>query len=330
MSPALQSAQLFLLAAVAFLALGSLVAAGLVRFAGARLLRWEPRSRHAAILVLAALPALSAIGMLIAASLPSLIALGYPGFDHCPTHDGHAHLCFVHLPEVGIHLGLMLGLVAFASYVVLRTGLAARGLLRAASVLGLLVRTGEQSRELGVTVIETTLPVCFAAGLLRPRVLLSRGLLEALTPEERAVVLAHERAHVRRHDALAGSIVRALAVVHLPSAGRWLIEEREIAAEQACDEEAAHTVQDRVSVAAAILKVERAARGAAPHGLDWVAVAFGACAVERRVQGLLAEPAPQRSWRPLAVTAGLVLITVLVLADELHHFTESVLSFMAH
>lgn len=331
MSPSAQSVQLFLLAGIAFLAFGALVAAAFVRIGGARLSRWEPRARHRAIAILAALPAACAVVLLFAASLPSLVALVLPALDHCPVHDdGHVHLCFVHLPKAGIHTGLLLSLVFLVSYAALRAVFAASSVVRAVRVVAALARTGEQRRDLGITIVETSQPVCFAAGLLRPRVLLSRGLFNALSPEERAVVLAHERAHVRRRDALVGSVVRALAVVHLPWARRWLVHELEVAAEQACDEEAAQFVTDRVSVAAAILTVERAAQHAATRELAPVAMAFGARAVERRVEALLGEPEPPRSLRPLVISIGVGLVSVLVLADELHHLTESVLSVIAH
>lgn len=331
MSLAAQSAQLFLLAGLAFAVVGALVAAALVRLGGARLARWEPRARHRAIAMLAALPAASAAVLLFAASLPSLVALAAPALDHCPAHDdGHAHLCFVHLPEVGIHAGLLLVLVFLVSYAALRAAFAAASVARAVRLVAALVKTGERRGDLGVTIVETPQPVCFAAGLLRPHVLLSRGLFEALSLEERAVVLAHERAHVRRRDALVGGVVRALAVAHVPGIGRWLVRELEVAAEQACDEEAARVVADRVSVAAAILTVERAARHTTGGALAPVAAPFGARAVERRVEALLGEPAPRRSLRPLAIAVAVGLASALVLAGELHHLTESVLSVIAH
>lgn len=331
MSLSAQSAQLFLLAGVVFLALGALSAAVLVRLGGARLARWEPRARHRALALLAALPAISALGLLFAASLPSLIALVAPGLDHCPVHDdGHAHLCFVHLPKVGVHTGLLEGLVFLTSYAVLRAGFAASSVLRALRVVAALARTGERRSDLGITIMETTQPLCFAAGLFRPRVLLSRGLFDALSAEERAVILAHERAHVRRRDALVASVARALAAFHLPWVGRWLVHEIEVAAEQACDEEAARCVADRVSVAAAILAVERATQDAISRELGSVAVAFGARAVERRVEALLGDPPQQQSLRPLVVSFGVAVVGLLALADELHHLTESVLSVIAH
>jgi Zn-dependent protease with chaperone function len=331
MSPAAQSAQLFLLAAVAFLAIGSLASALVVRLVHDKLSQWEPRARHRALATLAALPVLTALALLFAVSLPSFVALVAPGYDHCLVHDdAHAHLCFVHLPKVSINTALMLGLVFVVSYALLRAALAASSVLRAVRVVAVLARTGEPRPDLGITIVESTHPVCLTAGLLRPRVLLSRGLFESLGAEERAVILAHERAHVQRRDALVASFVRALGVLHLPTVGSWLVRELEVAAEQACDEEAALAVTDRLAVAAAILSVERAAQHAAASPLDPVAVAFGARAVERRVQALLSEPTPPRSLRAMAVSLGVALLGVLALADELHHLTESLLSAIAH
>lgn len=331
MSSVVLGAQLFVLAGVAFLAMGALVSAASVRAFRARLSRWEPRARHRALVLLAALPVLTAIVLLLSATLPSLAALIVPALDHCTVHDdGHAHLCFTHLPTVGIHTALLLGLVFVVSYLLLRAALASSSVVRAARVLGALARTGEQRHDLGVTVIDTLYPVCLAGGLFRPRILMSRGLLDSLTAEERAVVLAHERAHVRRRDALVASVVSALAVFHLPAVARWLVSELEIAAEQACDEEAAESVGDRVAVASTILTVERAAQDASTDLLGLVAVSFGQRGVERRVEPLLAEPAPPRSLRTPAAWVGVATVGVLVVADELHHLTESLLSFLAH
>lgn len=331
MSPVVLSAQLFTLGCVAFLATGTLVSAALVRAVRARLSCWEPRSRHRVLVLLAALPVLTASVLLLSATLPSLAALIVPALDHCAVHDdGHAHLCFIHLPERGIHAALLLGLVFVVSYFALRAGLAAARVVRAVKVLDVLARTGEARHDLGVTVIETSHPVCLAGGLFRPRVLMSRGLLDSLSDDERTVVLAHERAHVRRRDALVAGIVRALAVFHLPAVARWLVSELEVAAEQACDEEAAECVGNRVAVASTILTVERAAQDASTNQLGLVAVSFGQRGVARRVEPLLAEPAPPRSLRAPAAWVGVATVGVLVLADELHHLTESLLSFIAH
>ncbi len=331
MSPAWHSAQLFLLAGLAFLAVGSLGAAVVVGLVRNRLPSWEPRARHRAIVLLAAFPVLAALSLLVAVSLPSLAALLVPGLDHCTAHDdGHAHLCFTHLPEAPAHTGVTLSLALLVGYGFLRASLALTRVVRALRVVDALARVGDAQLAHGFTIIDTTEPVCLAAGLLRPRVLISRSLLEALGSDERAVVLAHEQAHVRRRDALTGSFVRALSVLHLPHVGRWLVSELDVAAEQVCDEEAA-TASDRVTVAAAILTVERAVwRSTAALPFGSVVVAFGAHAVERRVEALLAEPpAPTSLWK-LSSGLGVALAAVLVNAAELHHAAEFLLSAVAH
>jgi Zn-dependent protease with chaperone function len=331
MSLVLHGIQLFLLAGIAFLGVGSLTSGLLVRACARQLSFWEPRARHRALVLLAALPVIAAMLLLLSASLPSLVSLVAPGLDHCRTHDdGHAHLCFVHLPKVGIDPELMLGLIFLLVFGAARAAFAISSTVRAVRALDALVRTGEERRDLGVTVIETAQPMCLAGGLWRPRVILSRGLLACLGENERAVVLAHERAHVRRRDALVASIARGLAAVHLPGVARWLVRELEIAAEQACDEEAACAVADRVAVASAILSVERAAQHAAHAPYVTATVAFGECAVARRVESLLAEAPPPGSLRGAIMWLGVGAAGLLGLADQLHHVTESILSVVVH
>lgn len=331
MTPLLHTAQLFLLAGVLFLAVGSIATSVLVRAVGSRLTCWEPRARHRAIVLLAALPLVLATALLFAASLPSLIALVLPGRDHCVVHDdGHAHLCFVHLPPSGIHAGLLVALLALVLVPVVRGAVTTWRVRGAERIVAVLAATGEHHVDLGVTILESAHPLCFTAGLLRPRVLLSRGLFDTLTSEERSVVLAHEHAHVRRRDALTASVVDMLGVLQTRHIRRWLVRELSVAAEQACDEEAAASVRDRVAVAATILCVERMTRDAKLSALDPVTVAFGACAVQRRVESLLGDPLLPRSLRRVGVIVGAVVFAVLVLANEVHHVTESVLSVVAH
>ncbi len=331
-SPILHSAELFLLAGVGFLAIGSLSSAGIVRVVGTRLSRWEPAARHRALLLLAAMPVLTALGLLLAASLPSLISLVVPSLDHCALHeDGHAHLCFVHLPRTGIGITLGLGLVFVASYVLVRGAFAASGTWRALRVLSTLAKTGQERLDLGVTVLETSQPICIAAGLFRPRVLFSRGLIETLGEQERDILLAHERAHVRRRDAFFASFARGLVLAQFPATARWLVSEIEIAAEQACDEEAAGVVGDRVAVASTILAVERATQDATAKRLAPLALAFAERAIGRRVESLLAAPAaaPTRWPRAVVTCFGAAALGALGISGELHHATESLLSIIA-
>jgi len=331
MSPALQGAQLFVLAGVAFLALGSLLSAAVIVATRSELVRWDPRARHQALVILAALPVLTAAVLLLSASLPSLIALAAPHLDHCASHhDGHAHLCFVHLPTVDTHVAVLLGLVFVATYSMIRGSVASWSVFRASQILRALVRSADARPDLGVIVMDTSQPLCFAAGLLRPRVFISRGLLDLLSDEQRVVVLAHESAHVQRRDALTVGVVRALSAFHLPSVARWLVQETEIAAEQACDEAAAARIGDRVAVASTILAVERASRHASDTQFASLAVAFAHRAVERRVYALLDEPAPLTSPRKLVIGLMAASAVALMVAEDVHHLTETLLSAVAH
>ncbi len=325
MTPVLHSALLFVLAALVFLALGSVIATALVRALKTRITATHPRVRHTLLVALAALPWLLATALVFCAALPSVLALFVPGLDHCSHHDdGHAHLCFTHLPKGTVNIVVLIAVVFVIGYAVARLLFALAGFIRSRRIITALARTARKTSS-DSFLLETNQVICFAGGLLRPRVFLSRGLLDTLTEAERAIVLAHERAHVRRRDALVGSLVRALSVAHLLSVARWLVREVELAAEQACDEEAALLVNDRLAVASAILTVERAAQSGAFRDLGDMAVAFGERAVARRVEALLAEPNATTSLRRSALVFAAIAAMLLGASGELHHLTESVL-----
>ncbi|GAA2445688.1 M56 family metallopeptidase [Actinomadura vinacea] len=65
-----------------------------------------------------------------------------------------------------------------------------------------------------VRTVDMAHPFALTYGLRRPRVLVSTGLLAALSDPELAAVLAHERAHVRSRDPLKIVLARALPAWH--------------------------------------------------------------------------------------------------------------------
>lgn len=127
--------------------------------------------------------------------------------------------------------------------------------------------TGHQaaSAEGGVPVyvLPVDRPIAFAVGLRRSRVVVSRGLMNLLSEEERRAALAHEIAHARGgHPALlfVGRVM-AQAFGALPPARRAFISlRREL--EASADDRAVRAVGDPEVVARAIAKVGLA--GAAP------------------------------------------------------------------
>lgn len=329
----LQGGALFVLAGLAYLLLASVALSVILPLAKPALAKWSPASRHRALMVLAALPLLTALVLLLAASAPAFVSVFVPELDHCTLHeDAHPHLCFVHMPKVSLHawaLGMLLVLGLLAAW---RLALGVRRWSRATEALRTLAQTSCTDAALGVRVIETRDPVCLTTGLLRPSILLSRGLLNTLTEEERGIVLLHERAHIARRDLFSQALAQAFACLHLKPARDWILRELALAAEQASDEAAAQQVGDRLAVASALLRVERLAQGqdAARFGM---ALAFGGKghgSLTRRVESLLQAPVAQRSLMPHALVALLCAATLLALGGQLHHLTESLLSIAAH
>jgi hypothetical protein len=138
-------------------------------------------------------------------------------------------------------------------------------LLRVAAGWLLLHRLVRRSTRIGADTYESAeIAVPLAAGCLRPRILLPADwrTWDALKLE---TVLAHERAHVRRRDALitlAAAINRSLFWFH-PLA--WWIERKlALLAEQACDDICVERIGDRHRYAS--LLVDMAAKMEASRG----------------------------------------------------------------
>lgn len=151
-------------------------------------------------------------------------------------------------------------------------------------------------------VVESAEPFAFTCGLIRPRVVVSSGLLTATPPKLQAVVLAHEEVHrLGRHPLLL--FVGETVARSLPLApGRWASDALRFALELLADDRAARKVADRELVAEAVAEVALATVGAAP-GFEGDEV--------RRVRRLLA-PCRRSSVRGLVV--GTALIGMLAFA----------------
>jgi Zn-dependent protease with chaperone function len=94
-----------------------------------------------------------------------------------------------------------------------------------------------------------------AYGLFRPRILVSTGLVAALTPAEIRAVLAHEREHLRRRDPLRMLAARLVAAwgCYLPAA-HWLAGRATLRRELAADRAAAGCTGPNI-LAGALLKL---------------------------------------------------------------------------
>lgn len=169
----------------------------------------------------------------------------------------------------------------------------------------------ESSTELVVVADDT--PLAYAVPGRRGHVVVSSGMLRALDDDERRVLLAHERAHLRyRHHRYIALVDLSVSVIPLL---RPLAAHVRHATERWADEAAVRVVGDRRLVARA---VARAAIVAADHPV--AAIPFAGVGVRARVDALL-EDDPRR-WPPaiaLLVVAAISLVAVGGSSLQLHH-----------
>jgi hypothetical protein len=148
--------------------------------------------------------------------------------------------------------------------------------------------------------VESNAPVLMLAGVLRPRLVVSRGVVGALAPEQLAVALRHEWAHAISHDNLKRLLLLAipdvLPLVHgLRSIDRAWARMAEWAAD---DRAVGDSSQRSLALAAALVRVARMGPAAPVPSLATSLMADGRD-LAARVDRLL-EPAPcpelSRTW----------------------------------
>ena len=304
-------------AAVALVALStSVLIAALLWVLRPWLARITAGARARIALAAAVSPAVIGLSAVAAAHAPSMGL----GEDHCFEHGAHhAHLCFEHtLGELGLVAWLVAALFAARLAVCwLRAGRSIVRSLRASRAL-----CGSTETVHGANVVVDPTPHAFVLGYLRPRVFVTRALVEG-PRDDLLAVLAHEQAHRRRRDPLRRLVARLCLPFHAPWLAGVVDAALGLAQEMAADEAAAAEVGDRSGVASAILHVARR-RAGIPHG----AAALGGADVVARVGALLDDrhryDVP--SARAVLLVALVVLACALALSEPLHHFLEHVLS----
>lgn len=182
------------------------------------------------------------------------------------------------------------------------------------------VRLAQMAAGLGlsqqVVVLASDIPLGFCFGLLRPRICLSTGLVEALNNRELKAVLLHEDHHRRHFDPLRGLLAEALAAMFffLPIASElrdWFLTTTELEA----DRHAAR-VTGRPSLAGALYKIlthPRAMRLSIP-GIAMPGIA-GLSATEARFAELLGgRPTTMRLSAHRLLTSSAIILLGCMLA----------------
>lgn len=176
-------------------------------------------------------------------------------------------------------------------------------------------RAAEIARKLSlsgpVKVLESSLvSVPTAVGWLRPAILLPASAFTGLTPQQLEAVLAHELAHVRRHDYLVNVLQTGVETLLFYHPAVWWVS-RQIRAERehVCDDMAVRVTGDAMTYARALTRIERL-RTAAPR----LAMAADGGSLRSRVSRLVEGPPRRpRHLSPLLIGLFLTVATLTTL-----------------
>jgi beta-lactamase regulating signal transducer with metallopeptidase domain len=146
-------------------------------------------------------------------------------------------------------------------------------------------------------------------GTLRPVILIPASTLTGMTPEQIEMVLAHELAHIRRHDFLVNllqAVVETLMFYH--PAVWWMSRRVRIERENCCDDMAVAVCGNPLQYARALTRLEELRASALP-----VVVAANGGSLLERIRRIAAGsnegPAANSRW-----AAAFVMLAVLVIA----------------
>lgn len=260
--------------------------------------------------------ALQLAPFLLAASLTLLFAL--PAFLRFEPHRAEE--------EFGWPI-VLFGLLCLAF---LATGLwrAARAIMQTRRMVRLWNgRTVSTASSAGVPVMETAsdAPPLVVAGLLRPRLYVSSSAAEVLSEHELARAIAHESAHVRRHDNLKKLLLRLCC---LPVAGalerRWIA-----AAEMAADMDAVRSRREALDLASALVKASKMATPSPDLAMTFTA--DGTDLLRARVERLLSwngDDVASSHWTVICAAISFVAVAFLLtpwystLLLAVHEFSE--------
>src|SRR3954462_9946618 len=169
-----------------------------------------------------------------------------------------------------------------------------------------------------ITLLESTLvDVPTVIGFLKPVVLLPASALGGLTPQQLEAILAHELAHIRRHDYLVNLLQTLVETVLFYHPAVWWVSRRiRIERENCCDDLAVSLCGDPVAYATALADLEALRSGPAPD--HHIAMAATGGSLLLRVRRLLGAPASHTGRGPawLAGSVALLLIGGIALGAD--------------
>ena len=142
----------------------------------------------------------------------------------------------------------------------------------------------ESRGKVDVVRISRVVPALTAAGILRPRILMSGAAEFLLTEKELQTAVRHELAHVRRRDNLKKLLLRLVGFPGMAALEAAWLEATELAA----DDAAVFNAGEALDLAAALIKLSRLAPFEAQVDLTAALVHSPAAVMNVRVERLLA------------------------------------------
>jgi Zn-dependent protease with chaperone function len=284
---------------------------------------WVERRAAAAAVIL---PPLLAAGFVAALAADSALGLA-AGTDHCLDHPLHHHLCLSHGSAWLSHYWALGIFLAAAGSFFLRLVRLVWAHARAQRSVAHLRAIGEPAARGACYLLPSEDRFAFTAGMFSPAVFVSRGAWDALTPEQREAILAHESAHIRQRDLLRRAALGLAAACGVPFLANRALRLWTAATERICDRHAVRTVGRPSTVASAMLAL---LRPSPPRLTPNAAFFCGASDVPERIEAMLrGEPGGERTSRrlvALAVAAGVSFaVACSAFAGPIHHVLESAL-----
>jgi Zn-dependent protease with chaperone function len=176
--------------------------------------------------------------------------------------------------------------------------------------------------------ISQALPAMTAAGIVRPRVLVSGAVERVLTTGELQTALNHEVAHLRRRDNLKKLLLRFVAFPGMNGLEIAWLE----ATEMAADDAAVSNEGEALDLAAALIKLSRLGPAGPPLDLTAALVQSSASLMNARVERLVAwssqRGVPRQKYSPwyglgaAVVTVALFAVTYSSMLVRVHAATE--------
>lgn len=172
----------------------------------------------------------------------------------------------------------------------------------------------EAATSVPVLRIARNIPAMLAAGIARPRVLVSTTAEFMLSPREFQSALNHEVAHVRRRDNLKKLLLRFIAFPGMTVLETTWLE----ASEMAADDEAVASANEALDLAAALIKLSRIGPVESPVDLIAALVHSPASVMNARVERLIAWSEERRVFQPrrspwLGVSAALATVAAFAI-----------------